>query len=204
MSSDESHQRDKEPIILTSPRRLGKGLAVVVVTMAVGAAILIPFFNEMYSHPPPVTQIRTQRPAAAQEGGQEGAEGGASSQGGGGGRGAAPAQAGATTITILAGSAVQGSPDYDPDEAQVPMGNKVIWDNQDTVPHTATSGTGPQDPNNAKAFDTSIINPGEQSPAVELKGVSQGQSIPYHCMIHPYMTGQITVAAAAAGGGGGG
>jgi len=84
------------------------------------------------------------------------------------------------------------------------MGNKVVWDNQDTVPHTATAGTGPQDPNNAKAFDTSIINPGEQSPAVELKGVSQGQSIPYHCMIHPYMTGQITVAAAAAGGGGGG
>ncbi|MFL6483886.1 MAG: hypothetical protein ACJ70Z_04140, partial [Nitrososphaera sp.] len=203
MSSDESHQHDKEPIILTSPRRLGKGLAVVVVTMAVGAAILIPFFNEMYSHPPPVTQIRTQKPAAAQQGAQKqgGATGGA---GGGGGGAAAPAQPGTTTIAILQGSAVQGSPDFDPDKAQVPMGNKVIWDNQDTVPHTATAGTGPQDPNNAKAFDTSIINPGEQSPAVELKGVSQGQSIPYHCMIHPYMTGQITVAAAAAGGGGGG
>ena len=202
MSSDESHQHDKEPIILTSPRRLGKGLAVVVVTMAVGAAILIPFFNEMYSHPPPVTQIRTQKPAAAQQGGQQ--QGGATGGAGGGGGAAAPAQPGTTTIAILQGSAVQGSPDYDPDQAQVPMGNKVIWDNQDTVPHTATSGTGPQDPNNAKAFDTSIINPGEQSPAVELKGVSQGQSIPYHCMIHPYMTGQITVAAAAAGGGGGG
>ncbi|MFL6473710.1 MAG: cupredoxin domain-containing protein [Nitrososphaera sp.] len=202
MSSDESHQHDKEPIILTSPRRLGKGLAVVVVTMAVGAAILIPFFNEMYSHPPPVTQIRTQKPAAAQQGGQQ--QGGATGGAGGGGGAAAPAQPGTTTIAILQGSAVQGSPDFDPDEAQVPMGNKVVWDNQDTVPHTATAGTGPQDPNNAKAFDTSIINPGEQSPAVELKGVSQGQSIPYHCMIHPYMTGQITVAAAAAGGGGGG
>jgi plastocyanin len=202
MSSDEPHQDDKEPIILTSPRRLGKGLAVVVVTMAVGAAILIPFFNEMYSHPPPVTQIRTQKPAAAQQGGQQ--QGGATGGAGGGGGAAAPAQPGTTTIAILQGSAVQGSPDFDPDKAQVPMGNKVIWDNQDTVPHTATSGTGPQDPNNAKAFDTSIINPGEQSPAVELKGVSQGQSIPYHCMIHPYMTGQITVAAAAAGGGGGG
>ncbi|MDQ3909757.1 MAG: hypothetical protein M3232_05065, partial [Thermoproteota archaeon] len=202
MSAGESHDHEKEPIILTSPRRLGKGLAVVVVTMAVGAAILIPFFNAMYSHPPPVTQIRQQRPAAAQEGGQqEGGGGGAARQGGGGG--AAPPQAGATTIAILAGSAVQGSPDFDPDQAQVPMGNKVVWDNQDTVPHTATAGTGPQDPNNAKAFDTSIINPGEQSPAVELKGVSQGQTIPYHCMIHPYMTGQITVAAAAAGGSGG-
>jgi len=202
MSSDESHQHDKEPIILTSPRRLGKGLAVVVVTMAVGAAILIPFFNAMYSHPPPVTQIRTQKPATAQQGGQQ--QGGATGGAGGGGGAAAPAQPGTTTIAILQGSAVQGSPDYDPDEAQVPMGNKVVWDNQDTVPHTATSGTGPQDADNAKAFDTSIINPGEQSPAVELKGASQGQSIPYHCMIHPFMTGQITVAAAAAGGGGGG
>ncbi|MFL6476311.1 MAG: hypothetical protein ACJ70Y_04960, partial [Nitrososphaera sp.] len=140
---------------------------------------------------------------AAQTGGAGG--GGNGSNTGGAGGTTTPAGGGATTtITILEGSAVQGSPDYDPDEAQVPMGNKVVWDNQDTVPHTATAGTGPQDPNNAKAFDTSIINPGEQSPAVELKGVSQGQSIPYHCMIHPYMTGQITVAAAAAGGGGGG
>jgi plastocyanin len=140
---------------------------------------------------------------AAGAGQTEGAGGGGNgSNAGGSGGAAAPAGGGATTtIAILAGSAVQGSPDFDPDQAQVPMGNKVVWDNQDTVPHTATAGTGPQDPNNAKAFDTSIINPGEQSPAVELKGVSQGQTIPYHCMIHPYMTGQITVAAAAAGGG---
>jgi plastocyanin len=139
---------------------------------------------------------------AAQSGGGGGGNG--SNAGGAGGAATSAGGGATTTIAILEGSAVQGSPDYDPDQAQVPMGNKVVWDNQDTVPHTATAGTGPQDPNNAKAFDTSIINPGEQSPAVELKGVSQGQTIPYHCMIHPYMTGQITVAAAAAGGSGGG
>ncbi|MFL6309821.1 MAG: cupredoxin domain-containing protein [Nitrososphaera sp.] len=190
MSSDEPHQGDKEPIILTSPRRLGKGLAVVVVTMAVGAAILIPFFNEMYSHPPPVTQIRTQKPAAAQQGGQKqgGATGGA---GGGGGGAAAPAQPGTTTIAILQGSAVQGSPDFDPDKAQVPMGNKVIWDNQDTVPHTATAGTGPQDPNSAKLFNTSIINPSE-SATISLAQANPGE-VDFYCMIHPYMTGKITV-----------
>ncbi len=143
----------------------------------------------------------TNEPANAGGAAQTG--GGNESNAGGAGGAATPAGGGATTtITILEGSAVQGSPDYDPDQAQVPMGNKVVWDNQDTVPHTATAGTGPQDPNNAKAFDTSIINPGEQSPAVELKGASQGQTIPYHCMIHPYMTGEITIAAAAAGGGG--
>jgi plastocyanin len=139
----------------------------------------------MAENPPPVTQIRTEEPAA-EEGGQE--------QG-------APAEAGATSITILQGAAVQGSPDYDPEAAQVPVGNKVVWDNQDTVPHTATSGTGPQDPNSAQLFDTSIINGGEQSTAVELQGASEGQTIPYYCIIHPYMTAELTVTAAEQGGG---
>jgi plastocyanin len=152
----------------------------VAVTIAIGAAILIPFFNQMYENPPPVTQIRTERPAAQEQ--------------------EAPAEAGTTSIAILQGAAIQGSPDYDPDPAQVPVSNKVVWDNQDTVPHTATSGTGPSDPNSAQLFDTSIINGGEKSTAIELKGVSEGQTISYHCTIHPYMTGEITVAAAGQGG----
>src|SRR5918994_2993352 len=143
--------------------------------------------------------------AQQQEGGgaaqqQEG--GGAAQQQEGGG--AASTGAGTTTITILQGSAVQGSPDYDPDTAQVPVGNKIVWHNEDTVPHTATSGNGAQDPQSGQLFDTSIINGGEESTAVELQGVSEGQTIPYHCMVHPYMAGEITVTAAAAGQGGGG
>ena len=63
MSSDDSHGHDKEPIILTSPRRFGKGLVIVVVTMAIGAGITIPLFDEMFENPPPVTQIRTEEPA---------------------------------------------------------------------------------------------------------------------------------------------
>jgi plastocyanin len=114
--------------------------------------------------------------------------------------GAASTGAGTTTITILQGSAVQGSPDYDPDTAQVPVDNKVVWHNEDTVPHTATSGNGPQDPQSGQLFDTSIINGGEESTPVELQGVSEGQKIPYHCMVHPYMVGEITITAAAGGG----
>src|SRR5215208_5299080 len=133
---------------------------------------------------------------------QQGGGGAAQQQQGGGG--AASTGAGTTTITILQGSAVQGSPDYDPDTAQVPVGNKVVWHNEDTVPHTATSGNGAQDPQSGQLFDTSIINGGEESTAVELQGVSEGQTIPYHCMVHPYMAGEITVTAAAAAGQGGG
>jgi plastocyanin len=159
----------------------------VIVTIAIGAGILIPFFNQMYEIPPLVTQIRTETPAA-----EEGEE-----------EGQAPAEPGTTAIAILSGAAVQGSPDYDPDAAQVPVGNSIVWDNQDTVPHTATSGTGPQDPNSAQLFDTGIINGGEESTAVELQGVSEGQTIPYYCIVHPYMTSELTIVAGEQGGGGG-
>jgi plastocyanin len=180
MSSDDSHSHEKEPIILTSPRRLAKGLVIIVGMMAIGAAILLPFFADMAKNPPPVTQIRTERPPAQQ---------------------APAAEAGTTTISILQGASIQGSPDYDPDKAQVPLGNKIVWDNQDTVPHTATSGTGPSDPNSAQLFDTSIINAGEKSNPVEVKGAKQGDTITYHCTIHPYMTGELTIAAAGGQGG---
>src|ERR687894_25138 len=191
MSSDDPHGHDKEPMILTSPRRFGKGLVVVVAIMAIGAGITIPLFDEMFEIPPPVTQIRTESPAA-EEGEGEGEEG------------AAPAEEGTTRIAILAGAAVQGSPDYDPDPAEVPAGNSIVWNNEDTVPHTATSGTGPQDPASAQLFDTSIINGGEESTPVQIQGASEGQTIPYYCIVHPYMTAELTITAAGQGGGGGG
>jgi plastocyanin len=183
-SDDDSHSHDKEPIILTSPRRLTKGLVIIVAMMAIGASILIPFFGAMAKNPPPVTQLRTERPAAQQQ------------------QGAPAAGAGTTAITILQGAAVQGSPDFDPDKAQVPVGNKIVWDNQDTVPHTATSGSGPSDPNNAKLFDTGIITGGQKSNPVEVKGAKQGDTITYHCTVHPYMTGELTITAAGGQGGG--
>ena len=158
----------------------------MIVTIAIGAGILIPFFNQMFEIPPPVTQIRTETPAA-----EEGEE-----------EGQAPAEAGTTAIAILQGAAVQGNPDYDPDAAQVPVGNSIVWDNQDTVPHTSTSGTGPQDPESAQLFDTGIINGGEESTPVELQGVSEGQTIPYYCIVHPYMTSELTIVAGGQGGGG--
>jgi plastocyanin len=125
-------------------------------------------------------------------GGNQTAGGGNQTAGGGNqtgatGRGAA----GGPTINILEGAAVQGSPDYDPEELTASAGSEVSVVNQDTVPHTATSGTGPQDPNSAQLFDTSIINGGE-SATVSLAQVTPGQ-YDYYCMIHPYMTGKLVV-----------
>ena len=86
---------------------------------------------------------------------------------------------------------MQGSPDFDPEDLTAKKGDEVTVVNHDTVPHTVTSGTGSSDPNSAKSFDTSIINGGE-SATVSLAQVEPGQ-YDYYCMIHPYMTGKITV-----------
>ena len=119
----------------------------------------------------------------AQTTGGDAATGGAA--GGGGEGGAGP------TINILEGASIQGSPDYDPDELTASAGAEVTVVNQDTLPHTVTSGTGPQDPNSAQLFDTSLINGGE-SATLSLAQVTPGQ-YDFYCIVHPYMTGKITV-----------
>jgi len=105
----------------------------------------------------------------------------------------APAQAGppGTPLTILEGSSVQGSPDFDPDTLTVKKGDKITVTNKDTLPHTVTSGTGPTDPNSAKQFDTSIIEPGATAD-IETTNITPGD-YPFHCAIHPYMTGKLVV-----------
>jgi plastocyanin len=197
---DESH------IIRTSPKRMAQGLAIVVGVLVFGAIILVLNWNQMVEVPPPVSSIAVQPPDAGTTSETQGTttttatEGGAGAGAGGG----APAPVAGVTINIPTGASVQGSPDYDPDTAEVPMNEKVVWVNEDTVPHTATSGTGLEDPDSGTAFDTSIINGGESSAPQELKGVNEGDEIPYYCSVHPYMTSKLTVTAASAGGGGGG
>jgi azurin len=62
--------------------------------------------------------------------------------------------------------------------------------NKDSVPHTVTNGKGPDDPNSGKLFDTSIINAGE-SAKVDTSKLTSGQQYPFHCTVHPYMTGTL-------------
>ena len=102
-------------------------------------------------------------------------------------------------INVLAGSSVQGKPDYEPDDAEVSLNENVVWVNEDTVPHTATSGTGGEDPASGEIFDTSIINGGEESAPLQLTGVKEGDEVPYYCQVHPYMTSKLTVVTSMAG-----
>jgi plastocyanin len=130
---------------------------------------------------------------AAQQGGGGAAQqgGGGAAQQGGGGAAQQGGGGGGPTLTILEGSSIQGSPDFDPDELTVAAGSEVTVVNQDTLPHTVTSGTSPTDPNSAQLFDTSLINGGE-SATLSLAQVAAGQ-YGYYCMVHPYMTGNIVV-----------
>jgi plastocyanin len=84
--------------------------------------------------------------------------------------------------------------DFEPKEIQVPLNDKIVWVNyEDDPPHTATSGSGSEDPGSGKIFDTSIINGGDQSAPLQLAGVRVGDQIPYYCMVHPSMTGKLIV-----------
>jgi plastocyanin len=197
---------DESPIIKTTGRRMAKGLAIIVIMIAFGAAIAVPNWHNFAKNPPPVSTITTQTvsPGGAGGGTTSSTAGGASSSGGGGASTTGGASqsaalpAGATAITILSGASVQGNPAYEPADSKVSLGSKVVWQNKDTTVHTATSGSGASDPNSGKVFDTKMINAGSNSDPIEIKNAKVGDVLAYYCQIHPYMTGKISVTAASA------
>jgi plastocyanin len=181
---------DDSPIIRTTTIRLAKGLAIVVGLMIVGAVIAISQWENMISvapqsstikpkfdlsnpppspgHAAPVASSTAQSPAAA------------------------PAKPQAdVTLTILEGSSTQGNPDYDPDALTVKKGNTILVDNLDLMPHTVTNGKDASDATSGKLFDTSIINGGD-SAELDTSTIDAGTHL-YYCMVHPYMTGTLTV-----------
>jgi plastocyanin len=69
---------------------------------------------------------------------------------------------------------------FSPDSATVNVGQSVVWHNADSIAHTATGID----------FDTGTIDPGQDSTPVTF---STAGSRPYHCSIHPSMTGTLNV-----------
>jgi plastocyanin len=98
-----------------------------------------------------------------------------------------------TTTNIKTTIAMKDS-NFEPQEAQIPLNDDIVWVNdEDDPPHTATSGTGADDPESGKIFDTGIINDGDRSAPLRLTGVKVGDEISYYCMVHPSMTGKLIV-----------
>jgi plastocyanin len=74
---------------------------------------------------------------------------------------------------------------YDPDPVRVAAGGKVIWQNMDSAPHTATADDG--------SFDTGTIEEGKLKS--ETEAFKEPGVFPYHCEIHPTMHGVVEVVA---------
>jgi plastocyanin len=71
--------------------------------------------------------------------------------------------------------------DFSPRDATISAGTTVTWLNEDKAPHDATSDDG--------AWATEVMDDGEsQSLPFNEAGVFD-----YHCSIHPYMEGTLTV-----------
>ena len=94
-------------------------------------------------------------------------------------------------INIQAGASTQGNPDYGPDPATATSDALVTWVNEDTAPHTATSGTGPADPESGKLFDSGILTPNNKF-SIPAEKLGKGEHS-YYCSVHPYMVGKITI-----------
>jgi plastocyanin len=70
---------------------------------------------------------------------------------------------------------------YEPDPVVVQAGGKVIWQNEDTAPHTATADDG--------SFDTGTIEQGKIGSAT----FKEAGTFTYICEIHPTMHGTVEV-----------
>src|SRR5829696_9743434 len=86
---------------------------------------------------------------------------------------------------------------FNPPNMTVAPGTTLTWVNNDQVPHTATAT------NPAGVFDSGTLQPGQSYSFT----FNKPGTYAYHCAIHPYMTGAVTVSGAsrgASGGAGGG
>ena len=125
------------------------------------------------------------------EGGGEAASGGGEAASGGGGAAPAGTTAAAATLTIPMGAATPGNPAYEPASLTVKKGDAIDVVNEDSSPHTVTSGTGLEDPNAGQMFDTSIIT-AAASAQLATADLEAGE-YDYHCTVHPFMTGTLIV-----------
>ncbi|MDQ2632021.1 MAG: cupredoxin family copper-binding protein, partial [Actinomycetota bacterium] len=70
---------------------------------------------------------------------------------------------------------------YQPDPVVVQAGGKVIWQNQDAAPHTATADDG--------SWDTGTIEKGK----IGSESFKEPGTFAYFCEIHPDMRGTVEV-----------
>src|SRR5215203_4331815 len=96
-----------------------------------------------------------------------------------------------TSVSIASGSSSLTDTAYQPNPIQVSVGNTVTWTNNDSQPHTVTSGSNGQPDNkfNSSPNFSPLLNPGQTFSFT----FTQAGTYPYFCMLHPNMVGTVSV-----------
>lgn len=91
-------------------------------------------------------------------------------------------------VRIIPGAAFENSLfHYFPDDIAIPAGTTIVWFNDDPgQPHTVTSGT-PDDPSNI--FNSGVMPYGSSFQYT----FDEAGTFDYHCIIHPWRTGSVSV-----------
>jgi nitrite reductase (NO-forming) len=107
---------------------------------------------------------------------------------GGAETGATGGQGGASTtgVSIVQGSSSLTTDAFSPNPAQVSVGGTVTWTNDDSQPHTATSG---ENATPDQTFDSGILAPA----ATFEHTFAEAGEYPYFCLLHPNMVGTVSV-----------
>ncbi len=91
-----------------------------------------------------------------------------------------------TSVSIVPGSSSLTTDAYAPNPAQVSAGGTVTWINDDSQPHTATSG---ENATPDGQFDSGIMAPA----ATFEHTFTEAGEYPYFCLLHPNMVGTVSV-----------
>ena len=98
-------------------------------------------------------------------------------------------------INMAVGSSVPGCEEmnmcYMPYNAALDPGGEAMWHNIDTVAHTVTSGTPSGGDDVGAVFDSSLVMAG----GMFSYKFEEAGTYDYFCMVHPWMTGIVTVSA---------
>jgi glucose/arabinose dehydrogenase len=93
-------------------------------------------------------------------------------------------------ISIVQDAYLMTDKAFSPNPATVKVGDTVTWTNDDDQPHTVTSGTGSDDPNKGKVFDSGPSALETKGKTFQHKFTEAGQ-YPNFCELHPMMVGKI-------------
>jgi plastocyanin len=98
---------------------------------------------------------------------------------------------GGTSVSIVSGASSLTNTAYNPNPVQVKVGSKVTWTNNDSQPHTVTSGSNGQPDNkfNSSPNFNPLMNQGQTFSFT----FTQAGDYPYYCLLHPNMVGTVNV-----------